>query len=216
MPTARQQFEPPSRKKTPPRLDRLLLKTSLLQTHPRTSRSSYAHRLKRLPLRRTRAGNRMCFLFTMSMNPPAIAGETARRPDERRGIAVWWSQTGSNRRPPACKAGALPAELWPRQMTEGRRQTTEDLLPSVVCSLSSGLVGLGRLELPTSRLSSARSNQLSYKPEPEDGKSGGQATENKGQRSPVVCHLSSIVRAPSSGKKEKRRRRNPAIGIRCQ
>ena len=29
------------------------------------------------------------------------------------------------------------------------------------------LVGLGRLELPTSRLSSARSNQLSYKPEHE-------------------------------------------------
>ena len=29
------------------------------------------------------------------------------------------------------------------------------------------MVGLGRLELPTSRLSSARSNQLSYKPEPE-------------------------------------------------
>ncbi|MEY2533165.1 MAG: hypothetical protein QOF29_1075 [bacterium] len=25
-----------------------------------------------------------------------------------------WSQPGSNRRPPACKAGALPAELWPR------------------------------------------------------------------------------------------------------
>jgi hypothetical protein len=28
----------------------------------------------------------------------------------------WWSQTGSNRRPPACKAGALPTELWPRTM----------------------------------------------------------------------------------------------------
>ena len=27
------------------------------------------------------------------------------------------------------------------------------------------MVGLGRFELPTSRLSSARSNQLSYKPE---------------------------------------------------
>jgi hypothetical protein len=26
---------------------------------------------------------------------------------------IWWSQAGSNRRPPACKAGALPAELWP-------------------------------------------------------------------------------------------------------
>ena len=25
-----------------------------------------------------------------------------------------WSQPGSNRRPPACKAGALPTELWPR------------------------------------------------------------------------------------------------------
>src|SRR5450830_922573 len=26
----------------------------------------------------------------------------------------WWRLTGSNRRPPACKAGALPAELNPR------------------------------------------------------------------------------------------------------
>ena len=25
----------------------------------------------------------------------------------------WWRMTGSNRRPPACKAGALPAELIP-------------------------------------------------------------------------------------------------------
>ena len=30
--------------------------------------------------------------------------------------AIWWSQTGSNRRPPACKAGALPAELWPLKL----------------------------------------------------------------------------------------------------
>src|SRR5947199_6320118 len=30
---------------------------------------------------------------------------------------AWWSQTGSNRRPPACKAGALPTELWPRLRT---------------------------------------------------------------------------------------------------
>jgi hypothetical protein len=28
-------------------------------------------------------------------------------------FSKWWSQAGSNRRPPACKAGALPAELWP-------------------------------------------------------------------------------------------------------
>ena len=31
----------------------------------------------------------------------------------RGGADSWWSQPGSNRRPPACKAGALPAELWP-------------------------------------------------------------------------------------------------------
>ena len=29
-------------------------------------------------------------------------------------INHWWRMTGSNRRPPACKAGALPAELIPR------------------------------------------------------------------------------------------------------
>ena len=62
----------------------------------------------------------------------------------------WWSQTGSNRRPHACKARALPAELWPRNQKTNAR--------------SIKVVGLGRLELPTSRLSSARSNQLSYKP----------------------------------------------------
>ena len=32
-------------------------------------------------------------------------------------LKAWWSQTGSNRRPPACKAGALPTELWPRPRT---------------------------------------------------------------------------------------------------
>ena len=26
---------------------------------------------------------------------------------------IWWNQGGSNSRPPACKAGALPTELWP-------------------------------------------------------------------------------------------------------
>src|SRR6201996_7007251 len=35
---------------------------------------------------------------------------------------IWWSQTGSNRRPHACKARALPAELWPRnQKTNAAR-----------------------------------------------------------------------------------------------
>ena len=60
----------------------------------------------------------------------------------------WWSWTGSNRRPEACKATALPTELQPQR----------DELPD--------LVGLGRVELPTSRLSGVRSNHLSYRPKP--------------------------------------------------
>jgi hypothetical protein len=39
----------------------------------------------------------------------------------------WWSQTGSNRRPQACKASALPTELWPRRfatLQSRRRKST--------------------------------------------------------------------------------------------
>ena len=32
-------------------------------------------------------------------------------PDASYSLQLWWSYAGSNRRPPACKAGALPAEL---------------------------------------------------------------------------------------------------------
>src|SRR6476660_10270720 len=37
-------------------------------------------------------------------------------------LGCWWSQTGSNRRPPACKAGALPTELWPRSAAPAKRE----------------------------------------------------------------------------------------------
>src|SRR6202008_5031527 len=67
----------------------------------------------------------------------------------------WWSQTGSNRRPHACKARALPTELWPRRRTENRGRRTETIrIPFSVFRLPT-LVGLGGLEPPTSRLSSA-------------------------------------------------------------
>ncbi len=52
----------------------------------------------------------------------------------------------------------------------GERNRTDDLLlaKQLLYQLSytplEKMVGLGRLELPTSRLSSARSNQLSYRP----------------------------------------------------
>ena len=61
-------------------------------------------------------------------------------------LLLLWSQSGSNRRPSACKADALPAELWP-------------LLSTLLM-----VVGLDRLELSTPRLSSVCSNQLSYRP----------------------------------------------------
>ena len=65
-------------------------------------------------------------------------------------------------------------------------------------------MGLGRFELPTSRLSSARSNQLSYRPKehtlvPRNPKDRGQ------KDAPMT--LDSVG---SSEKKEKRRRRSPA------
>src|SRR5689334_13923555 len=43
-----------------------------------------------------------------------VSGPASRKPEE-----TWWSQTGSNRRPLACHASALPAELWPRAAYRG-------------------------------------------------------------------------------------------------
>ena len=155
---------------------------------------------------------------------------------------IWWSQTGSNRRPHACKARALPTELWPRGDTFSPSKDQTDLcgrnVANSLSELSRGkqMVGLGRLELPTSRLSSARSNQLSYKPEPRmrprygqrrsrmkrhhhkqgparrasaaDAELGETRRTNRG----TLRHASQ-KQPGSSGKKEKRRRRSPANGL---
>src|SRR5690606_21914984 len=43
-------------------------------------------------------------------------------------ICKWWSQTGSNRRPPECKSGALPAELWPQSLPHGPYRSSHDAL----------------------------------------------------------------------------------------
>ena len=103
--------------------------------------------------------------FTMSISKTCAHKDAQRNTWVRRnlsGIATakfkigrWWRQTGSNRRPEACKATALPTELCPQlAIVPG-----EAGFPA-----SQTMVGLGRVELPTSRLSSARSNQLSYRP----------------------------------------------------
>ena len=94
---------------------------------------------------------RMHSLFTMFKNPPEPIGpipkdrteqgpsETdfvvryARRPARPAitGHEPWWSQTGSNRRPHACKARALPTELWPLQGAEISGQRSDPTGPSV-------------------------------------------------------------------------------------
>jgi hypothetical protein len=66
----------------------------------------------------------------------------------------WWRQTGSNRRPPACKAGALPAELCPQTRRAHARRTPPH-------SIMVGLVGF---EPTTPALSRRCSNRLSYRP----------------------------------------------------
>ncbi len=108
---------------------------------------------------------------------------------------------------------ARSARLYPRSRSAergsapdkvggARRDRTDDLLlaKQALSQLSYGpaggsasliMVGLGRLELPTSRLSGVRSNHLSYRPDTKQPFSD----EN----------------ASSCLKKEKRRRRRPAL-----
>src|SRR6476620_2372733 len=63
------------------------------------------------------------------------------RANSANGLGCWWSQTGSNRRPPACKAGALPTELWPLRV-EGRKKpevrSQKEIGASGLCFLASG------------------------------------------------------------------------------
>jgi hypothetical protein len=128
---------------------------------------------------------RICCLFTISNIRASHTRGEARTSDKiQSAIALnghrirpkgpkrsWWSLSGSNRRPEACKATALPAELRPLTI----------------------MVGLGRLERPTSPLSGVRSNHLSYRP---------QSTGPAAQRPPT--------RSMYPEKKEKRRRQRPA------
>ena len=67
----------------------------------------------------------------------------------------WWSWSGSNRRPTACKAAALPAELQPLFFVSCLE------LPKQTKKLLVGLVGF---EPTTPALSRRCSNQLSYRP----------------------------------------------------
>ena len=81
---------------------------------------------------------------------------------------------------PSCGARGISDTLQAGRNGGGERDRTDDLLrakqalshlsytpdPNPSPTGSGYLVGLGRLELPTSRLSGVRSNQLSYRPFP--------------------------------------------------
>ena len=102
-------------------------------------------------------------------------------------IQVLMDELLGKRGPPSLRFGAtafaipgLPSRSRGAAKAGGaRRDRTDDLLlaKQALSQLSYGpvegalnkVVGLGRLELPTSRLSSARSNQLSYKPPKPQG-----------------------------------------------
>ena len=97
-----------------------------------------------------------------------LRGHFASEPKSVAKVTGWWSLSGSNRRPPACKAGVLPAELTPRGFrlpaSAGRCYR-----PLRGRGAEDNLVGLTRVELVTSRLSAVRSNQLSYRPKLTSG-----------------------------------------------
>src|SRR5687768_7203958 len=57
---------------------------------------------------------------------------------------TWWSQTGSNRRPLACHASALPAELWPHTKAANFRP---DAPPSQCFTMVRQRIGLAMTQL---------------------------------------------------------------------
>ena len=84
-----------------------------------------------------------------------------------------WRRSDSNRRPPACKAGALPLSYAPagedaNSSTQAGQQrhlrATTPYTREEPNFAQQNLVGQGGLEPPTPRLSSVCSNQLSYWP----------------------------------------------------
>src|SRR6187399_1721681 len=88
----------------------------------------------------------------------------------------WWSWTGSNRRPPACKAGALPTELQPPHSKS-----------------TASLVGLDGFEPSTPALSRRCSNQLSYRPRAYRGQTPKEQPIDGGRCEPIARSRKEVI-----------------------
>ena len=104
-----------------------------------------------------------------------------------------WRWPGSNRRPPACKAGALPTELHPRI----RAGCTDDSGSGQALSPARHMpphfrepLGLSGFAPETSPLSGVRSIYLSYSPNDHSGDSFKAGQAHKKPKRARYCNLS--------------------------
>jgi hypothetical protein len=107
-------------------LGRIELPTSPL-SGVRSSQLSYRPVIQRPGVRgRTPARNLALLATDLWPLAPAVS------------VSTWWSWSGSNRRPPECKSGALPAELQPRDFRGQTRQGSDArfLLTPAPCPLT--------------------------------------------------------------------------------
>src|SRR4030095_11876069 len=125
----------------------------------------------------------------------------------------WWSQSGSNRRPQACKASALPTELWPHELRRlaarfmrVARSAQIAMLKRAPRALRVAMVGRVGVEPTTSRLSGVRSNHLSYRPPLPRSHKG------RGRREPAQAALPYLL----SGSNRCFRSYDPSAGKRFQ
>ena len=72
----------------------------------------------------------LILLATQKGLEPSTSGVTGRHSNQLSYWAIlWWAQQGSNLWPPACKAGALPAELCAHKIEMVTPRGIEPLLP---------------------------------------------------------------------------------------
>ena len=179
-------------------------KTSLLRDRPARRAVKRAYRIWVSDAAHHCVQLRIDLLFTMSDNLHRVI-EDRRDTNSSSWTSCW--QHGCRRFARAKRSACgshHSIDRTPLKLGGARRDRTDDLLlaKQALSQLSYGpgyerralkMVGLGRLELPTSRLSSARSNQLSYKPNDRphssqmDARGTGSSMKEREMKTAVSC-----------------------------